>query len=139
MNFPTGSEAKKIIKKLGFDSRKVSCNVRPGSYTMNVRVKDLSIPLEPIEDALKQFERINRCEYSGEILQGGNRFIFVQYESFIPVNEAVVDAYTMALTMNGKPKDHTSEYHFKKAMLRADPSLTESQVAYGFREIFART
>lgn len=133
----TGQQAKKIIKGLGFDTSKVSCTVRRGTYSLTVTVNDLSIPLEPIEAALSKFEKIDRCEYTGEILQGGNHFVFVQYDWQTPVPEAFVDLYTLALTRWGKaPKDHTECYHFRNTMKKEAPLFTESQVNFAFNHIY---
>jgi len=131
----TGQQAKKIIKDLGFDTSKVSCTVRRGSYSLTVTIKDIHIPLEPIQEALAKFEKIDRCEYSGEILQGGNHFVFVNYDWGMTIPEEFVDLYTLCLVGRDKPKSVGDEYHFIQAMKANAPHLTERQVSRAFYDI----
>ncbi len=42
-------------------------------------VKDPSIPLAEVEKIANAHERIDRCEFSGEILSGCNRYVHVGY------------------------------------------------------------
>lgn len=131
----TGQQAKKIIKGLGFDTSKVSCTVRRGTYSLTVTIKDISIPLETIKDALSEFEKINRCEYTGEILQGGNHFVFVNYDWSMAIPESFVDLYTLCLVYQGKPQTFNDEFHFIQAMKANAPYLTMHQVSHAFYRI----
>ena len=76
--------AKKIraeLKAIGINSRKVS--VRSDSFSMgssiNVEIKDPAIKLAVVEEIANKAQRIDRCEYSGEILGGCNRYAHVRY------------------------------------------------------------
>lgn len=85
MNY--GNQTAKAIRQqiktqLGYSSRKVSVRQRQGglSYCFQVTVKDLDIPLEPIEKIARKFKEVDKCERTGEILGGGNTYVFVEYD-----------------------------------------------------------
>ncbi len=78
------AEAKTIretLKAKGLSNRKVS--VRADSYSMGssvyVTVKDPSVDLAMVEEIANREESIRRCEFSGEILSGGNTYVHVRY------------------------------------------------------------
>lgn len=79
----TGKEVAKeiraILKKEGI---KASVKTRRGGYddAVTIRVKDLTADLEKIREWTSKFESIDRCEYSMEILSGGNTFIMIDYD-----------------------------------------------------------
>jgi hypothetical protein len=71
-----------IKERWGLSSRQVS--VRAEEYSMgssvNVRVKAAGAPLAAIEELARSVaERIRRDDATGEILSGGNRFVFVEW------------------------------------------------------------
>ena len=75
-------EARKIrteLKKAGISNKQVS--VTSSNCSVNVTIKDLSIKMETVEQIANKHESISRCEASGEILQGGNMFVFVGLDS----------------------------------------------------------
>ena len=86
LNLVTESDEAKIIrtalkKKLGLSNRDVS--VKSSSYTaVNVGVKSMKAlgKMKEIEAIGKSQEHIDRDERSGEILMGGNTFIFVEID-----------------------------------------------------------
>ena len=65
----------------GWTSRQVS--VRAEYFSMgssvDVTVKDPAIPLPVVKAIAEQAESIRRCEITGEILGGGNRYVSVRY------------------------------------------------------------
>ena len=75
--YPTGNELKKEIRKavpaLGHRDLSVKYS---GSYDVNVKKV---VPLSKVEAVAGQCESYSRCEASGEILSGGNTFVFVKY------------------------------------------------------------
>jgi hypothetical protein len=74
---------KTLKQKHGITSRQVS--VRADHFSMGsairVRINDANISHKLIDGIAKQAESIRRCEYSGEILSGGNRYVTVSYDS----------------------------------------------------------
>ena len=71
------------LKAKGISSRAVS--VRSDSYSMgssiDICVKDPNVSLATVKRLAEPHESIRRCEYSGEILSGGNRYVSVTYTS----------------------------------------------------------
>lgn len=66
------------LKAIGITNKQVSCR---GDYnSINCRVKDLSIDLEVVKQIAYEYQKIDRCDYSGEILLGGNTYVFVEYD-----------------------------------------------------------
>ncbi len=50
------------------------------STSVSISVRDLSVSIKKVEKLAGVYERIRRCEYSGEILMGANTYVFVQYD-----------------------------------------------------------
>lgn len=81
----------------GWNSRHVSVKARYYSMgsSIDVRIKDASVALDVVEAIANKAERIDRCEYSGEILSGGNRYVHVSYDA--DVLQAMGKAYEPAV------------------------------------------
>lgn len=71
------------IKELGYNSRQVSVRNRHAGYSSSliVTIRDASISITKIEEAVEAFEKIDRCPVTHEILCGGNTFINVEYSN----------------------------------------------------------
>lgn len=74
-------EIRKALKEHGWNARKVS--VRSDYFSMGseirVVIKDPAVDLETVEKIANEHESISRCEITGEILSGGNRYVSVRY------------------------------------------------------------
>jgi hypothetical protein len=59
-------------------------SVRANSYSMGssirIEIKSAAVRASKVKEIAEKFQRIDRCSYSGEILNGGNRFVFVEYD-----------------------------------------------------------
>lgn len=66
------------FKAKGWNNRKVGLSVDYGC--IHAKVKDLSIKLKDVEEIVNSYESIRYDEYCGEILAGGNTFVFVDYD-----------------------------------------------------------
>ena len=81
-NLTTEQRAKGIredLAKLGYNNRKVS--VRLSGYSaiyVQLKVEVTAEEFKKIEAAAEQYEHVYHDNLNGEILQGGNTFIFVQ-------------------------------------------------------------
>lgn len=68
-------------KAKGWSARQIS--VRSDYFSMgssvDVEIKDVAIPLPVAKAIAEQAESIRRCERTGEILSGGNRYVSVRY------------------------------------------------------------
>lgn len=73
----TVQAVRNTLKSKGYNNRKISVT---NDGAIWVTVKDLSIKLDDIEKLVKKHEHYYTDEITGEILQGGNTFIFVQYD-----------------------------------------------------------
>jgi hypothetical protein len=71
-------QVRKELKAKGITSRQVS--VRNDGNSLDIRIKDLSICADMVRDIAKQFERIDYCPVTQEILCGGNYFVSVSYD-----------------------------------------------------------
>jgi len=63
--------------ELGLNSRAVS--VRRSGCSIRVTIKRADVKRAPVEEIAERAKSIRYCEASGEILQGGNTFVFVDY------------------------------------------------------------
>ena len=71
-----------LKKEMGLNSRKVSVKSAYCGYStkIDVVIKDLSIDIKKVEKIANEFYSVDRCERTGEILQGGNTYIFCKYD-----------------------------------------------------------
>lgn len=76
----TKAEIVKILKGMGLNSRQVSVRIKRGGYeaVVYVQVRDAAADFEAIEKACESFESVGRDEATGEILAGGNTFVWVK-------------------------------------------------------------
>lgn len=85
-------------KAKGWTARDIS--VRIDTYSMgssiDVRVKNPDVNFAEAESIAKGAERISRCEISGEILSGCNRYVSVSYSH--EAADAIQARYADALT-----------------------------------------
>ena len=65
------------LKAAGYKPSAIS--VRNPRGSLNVAIKDKAIPLDAVKEIARSFESVSRCHVSGEILCGGNTFVFVKY------------------------------------------------------------
>ena len=69
---------KELKEELGLTSKQVSVRVNHG-IAIDVRIKALVNP-DKVEKLARKYEKIDRCHASGEILQGGNDFVSVEFD-----------------------------------------------------------
>ncbi len=119
------TEVKKILKAAGIDTRKVSVQVTPSSYRVNL--KSWSISRQAVENALKDLEEIRRCEATGEILQGGNTFVIVQYDcnEELPA-ELIENAKAQNWSWGENDRHHIKEYHLINTLAEFNPAYDKS-------------
>ena len=68
---------RQALKEHGYNNRKVG--VRYDGYAIWLTIKDLAIDIKEIEQLAQGYESYERDEFTGEILSGGNTFVFVNY------------------------------------------------------------
>ena len=81
-NMELGSAIRATLKSEGYAPRDFSVRVRDCGYSTsaNVTIKNPEIRSADVERLLSKFESIDRDERTGEILEGGNCYLFVDYE-----------------------------------------------------------
>jgi len=105
----TAAESTKIIrtelKKIGISNRRVS--VRAENYSMgssiNIEIKDATIAMSTVKAIAEKQERIDRCEITGDILSGGNRYLHISYSTEASAERAApyIDAVREAMEAIG--------------------------------------
>ena len=103
------AEIRGNLKKFyGITSRQVS--VRAKSFSMgsaiDITVNDPAVDIREVRNAADSKEKIRYCEYSGEILSGGNRYLSVGYgrkaaEAFAAANAEAIAKLLAVLPERG--------------------------------------
>ena len=70
-----------LKKELGYNSRQVSIKSKPGgySYSFIFTIRDKNVNYDKVNEFAHKYKSVSRCEYSGEILSGGNTYITVTF------------------------------------------------------------
>lgn len=88
------------LKEAGLTSKQVSVKHRYCGYSSSyhITIKDGNISQMQIEDICKHFESVDYDERTGEILEGGNDYVFVERDNNYPVDGSeYLDAVKNAL------------------------------------------
>ena len=81
------AEIRSSLKKvLGYTNRQVSVKVR--DFAIWVKAKVAGLNLQKVYDIAIKYKSVERCEVTGEILSGGNTFVFVSDENGRSVSKA---------------------------------------------------
>ena len=89
------------LKAAGITSRRVSVRITPGG-SIRATIKDLRVRKAVVLDACAGHEHIDR-DQGGEILSGGNRFVFVDYDDEVVRDAAAPLAHFIADEIAAKP------------------------------------
>lgn len=79
---PTTEKAKTIrqeLKQLGYNNKKVSVRCDGGSINVTLKFIPNTEQVKEVKKVAEKFEKIHYDEATGEILSGGNTFVFVEY------------------------------------------------------------
>lgn len=70
------------LKEAGFKARDISVRTRNGGYeeAVYVKIKSPYIKIAEVKDICLKYKNVRYDERCGEILAGGNTFVFVDYE-----------------------------------------------------------
>lgn len=77
MDKDRAKQIRQRLKNLGYTSKQISVTSK---HAINITIKDLTIELEAIKRIGDEYREIDYCQVSGEILSGGNTFVFTQYD-----------------------------------------------------------
>jgi hypothetical protein len=73
------NEVKKELRANGIKTKNI--RIRCNYSAVYITLKDLTIDIDKVQEvARNKWEHYSRDERSGEILQGGNTFVFVEYD-----------------------------------------------------------
>ena len=72
------AKVRKLIAAEGIAPRAVS--VRSDGNSVRVTIKDAAVGSDKVRAIVGQFEKIDRCPVSGEILSGGNTYTFASHD-----------------------------------------------------------
>ena len=80
-NMELGNAIRATLKSEGYAPRDFSVRVRDCGYSTSasVTIKNPEIRSADVERLLSKFESVDRDERTGEILEGGNCYLFVDY------------------------------------------------------------
>lgn len=78
----SGKGIKQELKDNGIDTKNISVRERSGGYSnaYYITIKDPSIDKDKVEKIAKRQESYERDMRTGEILEGGNTYVFVNYD-----------------------------------------------------------
>lgn len=70
------------LKANGYSSRRVGVAIKYSGYSSSIRVtiKDREIDKAEIERIARKYRDVDYDEATGEILAGGNTYVFVKYD-----------------------------------------------------------
>lgn len=95
------AEIRAELKARGWSSRAVSVksDYFAGGSSIDVRIKDGSVPIAVVRSIAEAHERIDRCAITGDILSGCNRYVSVSYtgEALAAIAAPLVPQVTAAL------------------------------------------
>jgi len=76
------STVKEELKDKGYNVKDFKVSVKNCGYStsINVKIKNPHVKRSDVEKVLNQFRIVDRDERNGEILEGGNTYLFVAYE-----------------------------------------------------------
>ena len=112
-----GQELKKeILSKTGLKAKDIS--VRYDYLSFRVKVKSWT-PLSKIKEIAKSRQHIDYCERSGEILSGGNTFVFVEYDYKMELTDNLIEKVKSIPVISwgqGFTPDSTKYHHYSRSL-----------------------
>lgn len=103
---------------------------------IDIRILHHSVDADLVENELKHLEKINRCEVSGDILSGGNFFVFIQIAAEIPeeIKKEGIEYLANVAERNFGTAHHLAG-HLKEKYY---PKYTERFLKYSAHELAGR-
>lgn len=98
-----------LKKRLGYNSRQVSVRIQRYSMgrTTHFTIRDATVDYNAVKDFSEECESVRRCEYSGEILSGGNTYVRLHVTEEVerrwahPLVQPIKDSYARLEHSNG--------------------------------------
>lgn len=94
------------LKASGYTSKDVSIRVKDCGYSTSVwaTIKNPTISKSKITSMLKKYDEYERDHATGEILEGGNTYVFVDYEYGV-FDEVIKPYLETAENLNNSPEE----------------------------------
>lgn len=75
-------EIRNILKVAGIKRTDLSVKVSDAGYStaIHIKIKNPEISRRMVEDLVKGYNQVERDEFNGEVLEGSNQYLFVEYE-----------------------------------------------------------
>jgi hypothetical protein len=102
------------LKAAGINSRQVSVRVTPGG-SIRATIRDLKVRKVVVTEAGGAHEHIDRDVATGEILSGGNRFVFVGYDDAVVRDAAAPIAHFITNEFTGRAGGDIERKHVELA------------------------
>lgn len=78
-------QIKQELKNAGFDIKKISVRHHWCGYSESyvIEILDKNIDIKKVKEIAYKYNDFDRDEATGEILMGGNTYVFVQYSYYL--------------------------------------------------------
>ena len=92
-NKELGSEIRNVLKKAGIKRTDVSVKVSDAGYStaIKIKIKNPTISCRQVEELVKGYNHVEHDEFNGEIMEGGNQYLLVEYQ--YGLFDSIVDEY----------------------------------------------
>lgn len=111
---------KALLRANGYNTKNIRVRIErySGGSSVNVELHTYEYSAEAIKSLVSsQFEKIHRCEASGEILSGGNCFVFVTYKWDMDVSQHVPFVQNAYASFDWRDDNHRT-YHTAETLIR---------------------
>jgi hypothetical protein len=139
----TGNEVKKMIREKVTELGHRDLSVRLEHYSSYEIALKKIVPISKVEEVVSHLKSVRRCQASGEILSGGNTFVFVSYmtwnlakdESYqVEVPNNMIEAFLERIRSFGQSfhcSDVNKFYHVSNGLKdhKAFEGYTESDIS----------
>jgi hypothetical protein len=111
---------------------RASVRMRSGS-AINIDIMDLSADMDVVSEIAGRYENVRRCEFTFEILSGGNDYVFYNYDYDV-LREARVPYEELASRMlaEGGPIGEVAVVEDRAFLVRFDGADTTLVMSEGF-------
>jgi hypothetical protein len=96
----TKKQMAKALKAAGYNSRRVSIRTSRSGGALDVTIRCEDADPQEIKEIAENFKVVHRCQASGDILSGGNTFVFVRWDDDLIERLGRESIYKILVTPN---------------------------------------
>ncbi len=130
----SGNDVKKMIlaaiPELSYKDVSVIFKDRIAYY---IKIKKV-VANSKVKDVVNELVSVDRCEITGEILSGGNTYVFVEYSDSIVITDDIIEIFEKAIIEIVKYSDDS--FMDKQQKLARNISLNEMFSEYTSADIY---